>query len=211
MMTQVLGSLLTTWYKVQPIEGPPLLPVYQEYKVPRNPYGMTSHILTNPESVHRQWNPWTRDTILWPYPPLLYQVAHRYSVNACLPHMFLPSPHLSPVLYWYVTEFIEHWPLTPVGIPSVAFAGTPKPLQLKGCFIGITYWSMIYAYPEHRRYLTCINQDQHRKFTTQAAVMQQVFRAIFASFTIPVVQDYQDYRISVQQLTTSTWNVNWFA
>ena len=57
MMTRVLGSLLTTWYEVQHIEGPPLLLVYQEYAVPRNPYGMTSHILTNPESPHRQWNP----------------------------------------------------------------------------------------------------------------------------------------------------------
>ena len=53
MMPQVLGSLLTTWYKVQHMEGPPLLPVYLDYAVPRNPYGMTSHILTNPESLHR--------------------------------------------------------------------------------------------------------------------------------------------------------------
>ena len=48
MMTRVLGSLLTTWYKVQHVEGPPVLAVNQEFAVPRNAYGMTSHILTNP-------------------------------------------------------------------------------------------------------------------------------------------------------------------
>ena len=105
MMTRVLGSLLTTWYKVQHVDGPPLLPVHQEYAVSRNSYGMTSHILTNPESLHGNWTPWTGDTVLWPSPPLLYQVAHQYSVNASLPHMFLPSPELSSILYWYVTKF----------------------------------------------------------------------------------------------------------
>ena len=171
--------------------------------MPHNPYGMTPHILTDWESLHRQWNPWTGDTILWPSPPLLYQVAYQYSVNACLPHMFLPSPDISPVLYWYVTEFIGHWPATRVGIPSVAFVDTPKPLQVQGCFVGITYWSMMYGYLEHRRYLTCINQDQHRKFTSQAAIMQQVFRVIFASLAIPVVPDYQDYRTPIERLGMS--------
>ena len=37
MMIRVLGSLLTTWHKVQHVEGPPLLPVHQEYAVPCNP------------------------------------------------------------------------------------------------------------------------------------------------------------------------------
>ena len=41
MMTRILGCLLTTWYKVQHTEGPPLLLAYQEYAVPRRPYGMT--------------------------------------------------------------------------------------------------------------------------------------------------------------------------
>ena len=41
--------------------------------------------------------------------------------------------------------------------------------------------------------------------------MQHVFRAIFASLAIPVVQVYQDYGIPMQPLTTSTWQLNWFA
>ena len=99
MMTHILGSLLTTWYKIQHVEGPPLLPAYQDYAVPRNPYGMTAHILTNPESLHRHWDPWTGDTVLCPSPPLSYQIAHEYSVNVRIRHMFLPSPYLSPILY----------------------------------------------------------------------------------------------------------------
>ena len=99
----------------------------------------------------------------------------------------------------------------PNGYTFSGVCGDSKAIATERVFVGITYWSMMYGYPEHRRYLTCINQDEHRKFTSQAAVMQQVFRAIFASLAISVVQDYQDYRIPMQQLTTSTWNVNWFA
>ena len=159
MMVRVLGSLLTTWHKVQHVEGPPLLPVHRKYAVPRNPYGMTTHILTNPESLQGKWKPWTGGTILWPSPLLLFQVAHQYSLNASLPHIFLPSLDLSSVLHWYVTKFTGHWPETPVGVPSVAFVDTPKPIRLQGCITGIIYWSVKYGYLEHCRYLTCINQE----------------------------------------------------
>ena len=94
--------------------------------------------------------------MLWPSPPLLYKIAHQYSGNVHIPHMLLPSPDLCPVLYWYVTEFVGNWPATLVGIPSVAFVDTSKPLQMKGCFVGIICWSMMYRYLEHRRYLTCM-------------------------------------------------------
>ena len=211
MMIRVLGSLLTTWYKVQHVEGPPLLPVHQEYAVPRNLYGMSTHILTNPESLPGKWKQWTGDTILWPSPPLLYQVAQQFSLNASLPHIFLPSPDLSSVLYWFVTNFTGHWPATPVGIPSVAFVDTPKPIRLQGCITGVIYWSMKYGYSEHHRYLTCVNQDRHRTFIPQAAVMQHVFKAVFASLAMPVVQEYQDYRIQMQPHRTSDWQVNWLA
>ena len=190
MMTRILGSLLTTWSKIQHIEGPPLLQAYQEYAVSRNPYGMTMHILTNQESLHRQWDPWTGDRVLWPSPPLLYQIAHQYSLNVHISHMLLPSPNLSPVLCWYITEFVGSWRASPDAAPSVAFFNTPKPLQMKGCFVGITHWSIMYGYPKHRRYVTSINEDQHRKFTSQAAIMQQVFGAIFTSLAILIIQDY---------------------
>ena len=185
MMIRVLGSLLTTWHKVQYVEGSPLLPVYQEYAVPRNPYSMSAHILTNPESLPGKWTQWTGDTVLWPSPPLLYQVAQQFSLNASLPHMFLPSPDLSSVLYWYVTSFTGHWPETPASIPSVAFVDTPKPIRRQGCITGVIYWSVKYGYSEHHRYLTCINQDRHRTFIPQAAVMQHVFKAVFASLAMP--------------------------
>ena len=128
-------------------------------------------------------------------PPLLYQVAHQLSVNASLPHIFLPSPDLSSVLYWYVTNFTGHWPETPVGVPSVAFVDTPKPIRLQGCITGIIYWFVKYGHPEHYRYLTCINHERHRTFISHAAVMQHVFKAVFASLAMPMVQEYQDYRI----------------
>ena len=67
--------------------------------MPHNPHGMTSHILTNPESLHRQWNPWTGDTVLWPSPPLKYQVGQQYSVRAFTSYVFAVSrPLPSPIL-----------------------------------------------------------------------------------------------------------------
>ena len=68
------------------------------------------------------------DTALWPSPPLLYQVTQQFSLNASLPHMFLPSPDLSSVLYWYVTSFTGHWPLArnPGRYTFSGFCGHPK-------------------------------------------------------------------------------------
>ena len=193
------------------MEGPPLLPAHQEYAVPRNPYGMSAHILTNPENLLGKWTPWTGDTILWPSPPLLYQLAQRFHMSASLPHMFLPSSDLSPVLYWYITSYTGHWPNTPIGIPSVAFVDTPNPIRLQGCFTGVMHWLVKYGHVEHHRYLACINQDKHRSFISQAAVMHHVFKAIFASLAMPVAQEYQDYRIRLQRHKTSDWQVNWLS
>ena len=78
--------------------------------------------------------------------------------------------------------------------------------------MGIIYWSVKYGYPEHYTFLTCINEEQqHRTFISQAAAMQHVFKAVFASLAMPVVQESQDYRIQMQPQRTSAWQVNWLA
>ena len=126
---------------------------------------------------------------------------HTYTTGPPLHHRWIMVPRWT---LWRVHSCCMH--------PYIlVHTDTLEPLKLQGCFTGITYWSLMYGCPEHRRYLTCINQDQHRTFTPHAVVMQHVFRAIFASLAMPVVEVHQDYRIPMQPLTASTWQVNWFA
>ena len=166
MLACLLGSLLTTWHKIDHINCVPILPDYPDFVMPRNPYGMVAHILTHPERMPDEWIPWDADVIVWPSPPLLYQLSHAFSLNVSLPHLRMSAPDLSPTLYWYMTQITGKWPETSVGTPSVAFLDAPKPLRLEGIFQGMKYWELEYGYPEHTRFLLCLNKDTNRSFVS---------------------------------------------
>ena len=158
-------------------------------------------------SCQCNWTPWVDDAIVWPSPPLPFHISDECRVNVLLPHLYMPSPDLSPTLSWYMTDLQGEWPSTPVGVPSIAFLDTPIPLRTKGIYDGVPYWEMSYGYPEHLRFVTCIYNGRNRTFVSQSEVMFRIFKSMFESLAVPYTIRLRDYRMTLQQV--STWTVEW--
>ena len=62
--TELMGFWDRSLYKLHHQSNMPLLPIYPNFIMPRNLYGLVAHVLTLPDTVQCSWTPWTDDAII---------------------------------------------------------------------------------------------------------------------------------------------------
>ena len=102
-LIKLLGSLVTTVYKMHHSSFHLLFPMYQEYQCTGSVGSMSLLAAVHLERVPRgAWVATTAGELLWPHPILLYLVSQRHGVHVAVQSTFqftLRPQELSPVLY----------------------------------------------------------------------------------------------------------------
>ena len=186
---------------------------------------LSSAVLVGPEKITLlDWSPVYDDHVLWPHPPLLYIIGLRFQLHVAAPlpqrevHIFAPVASLSSSqLYWFHARgwCPKHWPSALPNIPDTLLFDWSGQLSPQGMFaghvqreriaFGHVQWVVEYGFPEHPRYITCLQLNPLEGGYVGALALRRAFQVALNMLGLPCQSFHQHYQLAMLPPSRAQW------
>ena len=212
---QLLASFLQAVHIIHVAKLPLQLPIHQEFRVPEATMCLSSAVLVEPENITLlDWSPVYEDHVLWPHLPLLYIMGLRFQLRVAAPlpgreiHVFAPVASLTcSRLFWYHPQSAcpGHWPVEVPNIPDTLVFDWGERLSPRGMFAGHVLWVLEYGFPEHQRYISCLQLDPMVGGYVGALALRTAFQVALNMLNLPCQVVHQHYRVAMLPPSKAKW------